>query len=80
MHGFRFLCEIALPHCSYRSGRIIHSLPCSQYGEKIGSGLVTIAQLEIINEGSAPVGKRCGIYQRYFNEENQPDIAPLRRI
>jgi hypothetical protein len=23
-----------------------------------------------------PLGKRCGIYQRYFNEENQPDIAP----
>jgi len=23
-----------------------------------------------------PFGKRCGIYQRYFSEENQPDIAP----
>src|SRR6185503_14046802 len=27
MHGFRFLCEMALSHCSYRSIRIIHNLP-----------------------------------------------------
>jgi hypothetical protein len=25
MHGFRFLCEMAISHCSYRSGRIIHN-------------------------------------------------------
>ena len=61
MHGFRFLCEIALS-------------PVRQYGEKTDSDVVRIAQLERINEGE-PLGECCCIYQSYFNEENLSDIA-----
>lgn len=49
--------------------------PARQYGEKISSGLVRIAQLGRINERRT-LGKRCRICRLYFNEENQPDIAP----
>jgi hypothetical protein len=61
MHGFRFLCEVALS-------------PVRQYGEKTDSDVVRIAQLERINEGE-PLGEWCCIYQSYFNEENLSDIA-----
>ena len=52
MRGFRFLFEMALSHCSDRSGRTIHNLsPACQYGEKTDSDVVRIAQLGRINEG-----------------------------
>src|SRR6185295_11955800 len=40
--------------------------------ESVWSQLLSLG--ELMRDG--PLGERCRIYQRYFNEENRPDIAP----
>ena len=76
MHGYRFLREMAISHCSYRSIRIIHNLPpftsMVRSPAEMWSELLSLGQL-IEDE---PLGKRCRIYQCHFNQENLASIAP----